>query len=162
MNKVKRFTLILLPSISLFFCLFSCNNGTIFSESKPIKHEKWNSKDTLKFLFQVEDTLSAYEFLVNIRNTTEYKYSNFFLFIHILFPDKKRADDTLECLLADEMGKWLGKGHGKIRDNMILYRKNILFPRKGMYKVLMVHGMREENISGISDIGFMVKKQQHR
>jgi len=159
---MKRLSVLLIPCISFLLCLYSCNTGTIFSENRLIKNEKWNSKDTLKFIFQVEDTLSAYELLVNIRNTTDYKYSNFFLFIHILFPDQKRADDTLECMLTDDMGKWLGKGHGKIKDNRILYRKNILFPRKGMYKVLIVHGMREENLRGISDIGFMVTKQKHR
>jgi len=26
----------------------------------------------------------------------------------------------------------------------------------------MIHGMREENIMGISDVGFMVKKQERR
>ena len=159
---MKRLTYLLITCLFLFFCLYSCNSDAIFSENRLIKNEKWNSKDTLRFLFQVEDTLSAYEFLVNIRNTTDYKYSNFFLFIHILFPDKKRADDTLECVLADGIGKWLGKGHGKIKDNRIFYRKNILFPRKGIYKVSMVHGMREQNITGISDVGFMVIKQKHR
>ena len=160
---IKKVHILFFPVLFLLAFLISCNNGTIYSENKLIKNEKWSSKDTLKFQFQVEDTLSAYEFLVNIRNTTDYKYSNFFMFIHILFPDKKRrADDTLECVLADGLGKWLGKGHGKIRDNRIVYRKNILFPRKGIYKVLMIHGMREENIMGISDVGFMVKKQERR
>lgn len=159
---MKRSPILLFITVLVAAYLCGCNSGTVFSDSKSIKNEKWSSNDTLKFMFHIEDTLSAYEFLVNLRNTTDYKYSNFYLFIHILFPDRQKADDTLECILANDMGKWLGKGSGKIKDNRILYRKNILFPRKGDYMVYIVHGMREKNIAGIADVGFIVKKQSRR
>lgn len=148
------FTLLIL----MLSVLMGCNNSALFSDSKALNNESWKRNDTLQFDVNVDNTISAYNFYILIRNTTEYRYSNFFIFINTVFPDKKIACDTLECILADEKGKWYGKGTGRLKDNKILFRRLMRFQQKGKYSMRLSHGMREQTITGIADIGLMIQK----
>lgn len=67
--------------------------------------------------------------------------------------------DTIECTLADKSGKWLGKGSGRYRDNRILIRDDIRFPRKGEYTLRLNQAMREEVLEGISEAGVRLEKK---
>ena len=64
----------------------------------------------------------------------------------------------LDSHLADEKGKWLGKGFGYIRDNRIPYKRNIRFPFKGYYKFEIKQAMRTDDLKGISSIGVRIEK----
>ena len=68
------------------------------------------------------------------------------------------SNDTLECILADEKGKWLGTGIGDIYDNQIPFKKNVLFPKKGKYKFEIEQGMRTDIVPLIMDIGLRIEK----
>ena len=59
--------------------------------------------------------------------------SNLFLFIKISSPLGYSVKDTFECKLADEKGKWLGKGFGNVWNHQLLYKQNIRFPYPGTY-----------------------------
>lgn len=156
MNKLlKPIFAILIIVISVFL---GCSINTLFSDSKTIENESWNRKDTIQFNFNVDNTISSYNFYLLVRNTIDYRYSNFYLFINTVFPDKQIAHDTIECLLADEKGKWFGKGTGRLKDNKILFRNKAIFSKKGPYSISITHGMREQTIIGISDIGLMIQK----
>ena len=141
--------------------LSSCGKNVIKDESLDVNDSGWNVNDKLNINLDVTDTLSSYNFYINLRNTTDYKYSNFFFFINTTFPNGKIARDTLECMLANQEGKWLGKGHGKIKDNRILFKAHVLFPLKGTYKFEIEHGMREINIAGIKNIGLRIEKNKN-
>jgi gliding motility-associated lipoprotein GldH len=66
--------------------------------------------------------------------------------------------DTLECLLADEQGSWLGKGAGNVWDNQILLKKNVRFPRKGVYSFLITQGMRKDPLVDVADVGLRIER----
>jgi gliding motility-associated lipoprotein GldH len=62
-------------------------------------------------------------------------------------------------VLAAPDGKWLGKGISGLRDNQVLLRVGLRFPRKGAYLFDFEQAMREENLEGISDIGLRIEKE---
>ena len=108
----------------LFFALFifltvSCGKAPLVDKSMDVNETAWDVKEILNIDVRIDDTISTFNFYVNIRNTTDYKNSNFFLFIKTTFPNGQIAIDTLECILADNQGKWFGKGNGKIKDSRI-------------------------------------------
>jgi gliding motility-associated lipoprotein GldH len=74
------------------------------------------------------------------------------------YPQGTYSKDTLECILADQTGKWLGDGSGDIWDNQILFRKNFKFKRKGKYVFSLEQAMRLENLPQILDVGIRIEK----
>ena len=106
----------------------------------------------------MDDTVHLFNFLVEVRNSVEYPYSNTFLFINTTFPDGSVAYDTMECPLADPEGRWLGKRTGRYVDARYRLRGgSARFPMTGRYRFAVTNGMRDSAISGIKDIGLCVE-----
>ncbi len=147
--------------ISLGLLLFSsCDSNRVFEKNIAIDNGIWNADSIIKFNMEIEDTLQPYNFYINIRNSTDYRYSNLYLFIDTYFPDDTHARDTLEFLLADSEGKWFGKGFGKIKESKVLLRKGVHFPMSGHYVFTLQQAMREENLEGIEDVGMRIEKTE--
>lgn len=143
--------------ISLFV-ITSCDKNGVFEENINTQKNTWNMSDIAKFGVTISDTLTSHNIYINIRNTTDYPNSNLYLFITTIAPTGATQLDTLECYVADEYGKWLGKGFGHIRDNRIPYKQNIRFPSKGNYRFEIQQAMRTEQLKGITSVGLRVEK----
>jgi gliding motility-associated lipoprotein GldH len=153
-SLAKGFVLITCIAI---FC-WSCNSRAIFDQSKSIPATGWDARNKIRFEVPVTDTAAIYNFYLNIRHTTSYRYSNIYFFITTFFPDGKVGRDTVECVLADPTGKWFGKGITNLKDNQVLLRGGIRFPRRGTYVFEFEQAMRRENLEGIRDIGLRLEK----
>ena len=160
----NRFTLIsgrlmwlLLPFI--LFLLSGCETGIISDNTKSLEGDVWKSDQIIRFDVPLEDTVNIYKFYLNLRHTTSYRYANIFLFINSTFPDGTQARDTVECILADPSGKWMGKGISNIRDNQVLLRRGLRFTQKGKYIFEFEQAMREPELKGIMDIGLRIVRE---
>ncbi|HNW88893.1 MAG TPA: gliding motility lipoprotein GldH [Bacteroidales bacterium] len=149
-----------IPIIVAFFLLIfsSCGSGILIDRNKKIENSVWKSDDIVKFSVNVPDTVQLYNFYIDIRNSSDYKYSNIFLFLKTLYPNGMYSVDTIECMLADNTGKWLGKEHGKIIDNRVLFRQGIRFKLSGNYSFEFEQAMREPELEGIEDFGIRIDK----
>lgn len=132
--------------------LSSCDNNSLIKESKSV-HHPWLSNQTIEFEFEVTDTIASHSFYIDIRNNTDYSYSNVFFFINTTFPNGTMTKDTVECILADVRGKWLGKGMGSIKESTHVIREDLVFPLSGLYKMEFVQAMRDHELYGIEDVG---------
>lgn len=153
----------LLRMAAFFFAIVlgttACNNDVFHSESTHLKNNEWKASDTLFFTFDSKDTLSAYNFYFEVRNTTDYDMQNLYLFITAYYPDNSFSRDTAECILAAPDGKWFGKGMGKHKDNRFLFRKGVHFRKPGNYIIAVNQAMRVDDLKGISDVGILIKKE---
>lgn len=150
MASLKKISFILL----IVTILSSCGNkNVIFDESVIISNAAWNNQDFPYFDVNVEDTASAYNFYLNIRHLENYRYSNFYMFLHTTFPDGNQTHDTIELVLSYPDGRWIGKGSGSMRSNDILLNNNLHFPAKGNYRFEIEQAMREPVLEGITDVG---------
>ena len=150
MAYLKKISFILLIVTILSSCV---NKNVIFDESVVISNAAWNNQDFPYFDVNVEDTTSAYNFYLNIRHLENYRYSNFYMFLHTTFPDGNQTHDTIELVLSYPDGRWIGKGSGSMRDNNILLNNNLHFPEKGNYRFEIEQAMRESVLEGITDVG---------
>lgn len=146
-------------AFSLLAFLLCTDSGIITFETHRIPGNIWKYKDTVTFKTDINDNRQWYSFYLNIRNSGLYPFSNLYLFLITTYPDGKKTHDTVESILADDYGKWLGKGLGDIKDNRFLLRRNMKFPLKGTYFFRFVQAMRVDNLKGISDIGIRIEKQ---
>jgi gliding motility-associated lipoprotein GldH len=147
-------------SVIAVMLLSSCDSSRIFEENTSIPEYKWFQDNIIKFEVDIEDEKMPTNFYINIRNADGYPYSNIYIFIKTTFPDNKTAVDTLECILADEQGNWLGSGMGDIFDNQIPFKRNVKFPTKGKYTFELQHGMRGKFVPLIMDIGMRIEKAE--
>lgn len=148
---------LLLPCI-LFF-LAGCDSMTIYDNTKSIRDDVWKSDQIIRFDVPLEDTVNIYKLYLNLRHTTSYRYANIYLFINTTFPDGAEARDTVECILADPSGKWVGKGISNILDNQVLLRRGLRFPQKGKYIFEFEQAMREPELEGVMDIGLRIVRE---
>ncbi len=155
MNKIR---LQIILSILVLTGFSSCDRNLIFEKYEPIAENGWHKDSLVVFNIPVTDTLQNHNFYINVRNDIEYKYSNLWLFIEIKQSGEVGITDTLEILLADPSGKWLGDGFGGIKTRQVKYKGGVYFPVSGEYQINIQHGMRDELLEGITDIGFRVEK----
>lgn len=148
------FRSVFVSAITCLFLLISCGEDSVFEENLSLENQAWNVDQAASFEFSIDETNEYYDIFVNLRNTDDYLYSNLYLFTTMYFPNDRIAVDTLECTLADSQGKWFGSGFGGVHEHKILLSKNKAFPLSGDYRVEIRHAMREDELRGISDVGF--------
>jgi gliding motility-associated lipoprotein GldH len=93
-----------------------------------------------------------------VRNTGKYEYSNLYLFVTAHSPNGNLVRDTVEITLADERGKWLGRGAASVFTLFYPYKTNIRFPMRGIYTFDIEQAMWIRDLGNISDIGLRIEK----
>ncbi len=151
-QQISNFVLI----IGFSMVLLACNMQSVYDESITIGNKAWYKDDLARFEVTIDDTLQLYNFYINIRNTTDYRYSNLYIFMNTRFPNDHISRDTIELILADVEGKWLGKGWGATKENSIQLSGDMRFPLKGQYEFKIQQAMRVDTLDGISDVGIRV------
>ena len=158
--KINSFSIVFL----FFFLMFSCHDKTHFNQYKSITNEGWKASQKVLFEFDIKDTISSRNLFINIRNNSEYKYSNLFIITELVFPNHTKVVDTLQYRMADEKGAFLGVGFTEIKENKLFYKENKKFLLSGNYKLYVRHAMRKngevhpiEFLKGIQDVGFSIE-----
>ncbi|MCK9617373.1 MAG: gliding motility lipoprotein GldH [Lentimicrobiaceae bacterium] len=147
-------------SFSCVLLLFACTPKPLLDKTANVDEKGWKPDAALQFSVEVTDLTALHNFYVTIRNTTDYKYSNIYLFIQTQFPNQKFSKDTVECLLANANGKWKGKGWGKIKDNRFLVKQDFRFPVKGIYTFYIRQAMRDKELVGIKNLGINIENNK--
>ncbi|MBS1646795.1 MAG: gliding motility lipoprotein GldH [Bacteroidetes bacterium] len=142
---------------AVVFVLSACNKNVVYSEYKKIDENKgWPAKERIAFSTTIKDTNQRYNVYINVRNAESYPFKNLFLFLHTTYPNQSVSVDTVECILADEQGRWLGSGMGDLFDNAILLKKNTRFKQAGSYTFSFEQAMRYGNKNEIDPLPFIL------
>lgn len=142
--------------IALTALLASCADSGDFSHFSTLPDSGWAYGDTIGFDTDRLDSLSTGTLYLSLRHTNDYHYSN--LWIEVTCDDNGRQRrDTLNLRLADNFGRWQGKGFGATRQMKTEVARNIT-PRPGS-KVWVRHIMRVDTLCGIREIGVSFNKK---
>lgn len=158
-NKIfmKRVFYLATIAIVMVFAM-GCNPNLEYEKYSEISEGTWHKDSLVVFDVPVTDTIQQYNLFFNVRNNIDYGYSNLWLFVEIEQPDGTSLTDKFELALAAPSGKWLGKGFGGLKTREAIYKRNVFFPVSGEYKIKVSQGMREDNLSGIRDVGLRIEK----
>ena len=132
----------------------------VMDQNTEINNHNWPYTNRIKFTVKIDDERIAYNLLLNLRVTGDYKYSNMFVLIRQSDPDRKTSSTRFEVKLADPDGEWLGKGSGNLYSYQMPFRTNYTFPAKGNYTIEIEQNMRDNPLREVSDIGLRVEKAQ--
>ncbi len=144
----------------------SCDRARVFDEYKPVKD--WNKDSIVSFNIASLDTSKVYDLFINIRNTSDYNFSNLFLITEIKFPEGKVISDTLEYEMTKPNGEWLGTGFGDVKESKLWYKENVMFDEPGNYTVTIQQAMRKngevdgiKELEGITHVGFRIENSDN-
>ncbi len=138
----------------------ACHRNRIYEGNVEIPQGVWNMDSLVRFDFEIADTTIPYNLNLQLRTATYYPAMNLWLFVTIISPGGQMQRDTMECILANERGKWLGDCMGDICDTEIPYKQYVAFPEIGPYTILIQHGMRMENLPAVLETGMTVEKME--
>ncbi len=148
----------LITALVLVVAVAACDPARVFDEYRPIPGATWATDSVLSFSFNIARTTQNNNIWFNIRNDQTYEYSNLWLFVTLESPSGSAVTDTVQLVLADPSGHWLGKGFSGTYDNRLIYRRNVFFPESGRYTLRLRHGMRNDLLRGITDAGVRIEK----
>lgn len=145
-----------------FLCIcvllfISCDSNRLYDDNKLIAGDSWYYKNTMPFDIQIKDTTSLYNVYINLRIGADYKYSNIFLWLHTINPDRKTDKRRVEIRLANEAGKWLGSGLGDVYDYQFPVLKGVRFPQSGFYRFELEQNMRDDTLKHVKSGGIRVE-----
>ena len=143
----------LLAIISLL--VLSCQQGVVFTNFKAIPCG-WETDSVLVFSPVLEDSIATYDMQITVRHSDRYAYQNLWLFVDVKQDSLLLRRDTIEAMMANERGEWLGNGVTEYT-LPLLYLEHIQI-QKGEYEIIVQHGMREEVLQGVIDLGLTVVK----
>lgn len=138
---------------SLFF---SCENPALYDQYQAIDNITWEKDKEFYFTFEVKDISVLYDLTLEVRNNNLYPYQNLWLFCSEEQPIGPLRRDTIECMLADEFGKWYGHGISLYQSSFPIHSQ-YKFPHAGQYTFSFRQGMRDDALKGIQEIGFSVR-----
>ena len=117
MNIIKWVTLI--PIFSNFVACFESNTFRIDNDIL----NGWDLDKSIKF--EIKDTIDfPSNIFFHIRNNNDYPFSNIFLISSLKSNDKIYETDTLEYMMADNKGEWLGEGFSGVKESKLLWKRN--------------------------------------
>lgn len=162
--KIRKQQLFSLAAGILFagLLLVSCDNSRLYDTFRKIPESGWHADSLMIYRFEVPNSSGIYNIYFNIRNDRDYSFSNLWLFVDIIPPEGDLVTDTIQVILADPSGKWLGKGFTGLYTSQLPYRTHVYFPVPGNYTVQIRHGMRPEILTGITDIGVRIEHAGQR
>ena len=145
MERLKLANKLLFPLVLLL--ITSCTGHNRFHSYLPVNKDGWKRTDTLCFHAAPIDTnRNCMEISLGIRHTHKYPYRDIWLSI---------GKDTLHIDLADEQGRWKGKGIGDMR--LVQQEASISLTDMDSCGTIRIHHiMQHDPLPGISDIGIEV------
>mgnify|MGYP006124756591 CR=1 FL=1 len=153
---IKSFCLIIFLSIVLTSC-----GSALYEKNKDVNELGWHKDSTYVFeTGQLTDLPDAIVFGVNIRNTIDYKYRNFWCYMSIKLPNGKVFTDTIDHMLLSPEGHWLAnvEGGNSIKSSNVFFKYPINNPDSGVYTISLRHGMREESLKSIVSMSAFIKE----
>jgi gliding motility-associated lipoprotein GldH len=147
---------LLAAALLLAVTAVACNRSVRYSENYSLEDGKWSMYEPAKYSCAIDDTVKTYNIALSLRTSPEYPYRNIYLFILTTFPSGTVITDTLQAMVTDEKGEWLGRGAGEIRELSIPYKSNVYFPESGEYHFRVIHGMRDTILNGVYDMGMKI------
>lgn len=135
----------------------SCVEAPTFEKSYAFEDEQWDQKVKPSFTLEIKDIEKEYDFVLTVRTTTDYKYSNLWIYWNTATPDGEKAREPFEIKITNPDGSWIGKKTGTIVENS-LYFKRRKMPVKGKYIFVLEQGITSSKIDEILDVSLLVQE----
>ena len=144
--------------LSLFILLAtSCDPQMVYDQYMNTRDGEWRWNDVGVFEVDMADTVSLHNIYLQVRHTVDYPMSNLYMFVLLKGPSGQFVRDTVNLVLADPDGQWVGRGKGKYRELQLLYRQQSRFSEQGIYTISLEQAMRKSELP-VTNVGIRVER----
>ncbi|MBM3455564.1 MAG: hypothetical protein FJX80_10500 [Bacteroidetes bacterium] len=144
--------------IGLTVIVSACHSDEIPVGAYSFPEKKWDQKVKPSFELDLSDTSSVHDFFITIRNTTDYKYSNLWIYVEEIPPFGPSNRERHEIPIANPDGSWIGDKTGSIIENKYLIKRGKV-PFIGKYTYILEQAVTDQEVTEVLDISFQVKKK---
>lgn len=147
--------------LSILF-LTGCMESPYFQKDVTIPGYQWKYDYQPVFKVDIKDTSAMYHLYFIIRHTETYPFANLWMQIYTKEPnDTVFQQSRIEIPLAEESGKWLGRGMGEIWEQRMPITRNdapMIFKKPGTYEIKFEQNMRINPLPEVLQVGLRVEK----
>lgn len=158
MIRVNKISCILTGLLMLL--LLACGKIPYYSETHAFADGTWGSGEMPKFSFEVKDSLDVYDMSFVLRLNTDYEYQNIWLLMHTTQPEGVMSTDTINILICDEKGKWLGKKSGANYTFTGVFALQHRFNTLGKHTIAIEHAVMNPLLKGVLDLSLVIEKSK--
>lgn len=148
--KVKFFSVLALVAV-----LASCGDIPVYEKSYTFQNNVWDQNVKPSFAIDIKDITKEYDFILTLRTTTDYKFSNLWIYLNTTTPDGQKAREPFQIHITNPDGSWIGKKTGTVVENELVFKRKKL-PVKGKYVFVLEQAITESQIGEVLDVGLMV------
>tara|TARA_B100000508_G_scaffold137355_1_gene131628 strand:+ start:153047 stop:153520 length:474 start_codon:yes stop_codon:yes gene_type:complete len=156
--KITRNNVFLtLGLLVLTIALNSCGEKAYYDDVHSFDDESWDKSDTASFSVSVDDTTNLFQFNLSLRTTTEYEFSNLWVYVLSTAPDGTTSKVAQKLPLARPDGSWIGNVSGTVVQTEVKFAAKH-FPLKGDYQFDLINATQQESVDHVLDVGLRIKK----
>jgi gliding motility-associated lipoprotein GldH len=153
MNKARK----IIAFVVGVFLFTACSNLPTYEKAYTFKDKVWKQNVKPVFVVDIQDTSKAYNFTLTLRTTTDYKYSNLWVYLNTKTPKKQTGREAFEIKTTYPDGTWIGTKTGTIVEHTLNFNKRKL-PEKGNYVFILEQGITQSIVDEVLDISLIVEE----
>lgn len=146
-----------LISSFLSLILLACGPKYVINKTYYIADNEWTYADSLRFEFEIKDTLKLYDLIIELKHSTDFAYQNLYTQIHTTFPDGMHLNKPVSLEIANPAGEWQGKCNSKSCRIEIPIQQGAYFNQIGVYRIVLEQYMRENPVKGVQSVALKVQ-----
>ncbi len=140
--------------------LCACGKPSVYNSSYQFADNLWGVKIKPTFTVNIPDTINSYDFTLTIRTTTDYKYSNLWIYLTTKTPFKEVVREPYEIKTCYPNGSWIGNKTGTIVEHQLIFKRRKL-PQAGKYNFIVEQGVVQKSLDEVMDLTFDVSKSEN-
>lgn len=157
MRTIMRTRLDLIIFCATILLFTGCEEAPTYEKTYAFENHEWQQKVKPSFTVDIKDVEKEYDFILTLRTTTEYKYSNLWIYMNTTTPDGQKAREPFEIKITNPDGSWVGKKTGTVVEHSLYFRRRKM-PLKGKYVFVLEQGITNSKVDEVLDIGLMVQE----
>ena len=139
--------------------LFSCGEQPFYEKVVAFDDREWKLDVKPTFSFEVTDISKEYDFILSLRTSTDYQFSNVWIFMKTITPDGTVAREPFEIIITNDDGSWVGEKSGSVVTTPLYFRSRKL-PKKGKYTFIIEQGITQSKVDEVLDLTFTVAESK--
>jgi gliding motility-associated lipoprotein GldH len=157
MRRLRSFFLFIILGVALF----SCSEKPFYEKVYSFEGNEWTQRVKPSFTIDVKDIEKEYNFIITLRTTTDYKFSNLWIYMNTVTPDGTKAREPFQIQITNPDGTWAGIKTGTVVEHPLQFNKRKL-PKKGKYIFTLEQGITDSKIDEVLDIGLRVTESKSK
>ena len=144
--------------LTVLLLFASCKGEDLYFQYEKVEKGDWYRDSVLNFSIDTlkSNQIGEYNISIELITSMLYPYSDIHLKIDHNLNDSIISSDTMRYKVADEHGKWLGRGVGSLRQLSIPYKKAIWLDSTRGYELRILQLINIDPLKGVERVGVRV------